>query len=368
MTHPVTYEVFEGTEGLARLRSAWESLEVTGVDHVFQTYAHADLWQRTVGDPTGAKPILVSLREGERVVGIFPACRVRQDGVPLLVWLGAPRVLDYGDVVFDERAAETPIDAFVTESLRLLSRSARGSLLCLTNVRGDARAFEALRSRLRVLSETTAPFVPVEGTWEDYRASLSRHVRRNLDRQKRRLSREGELGFEVFESDDPAVGPVMCRLVDFQRARFAGAIGRTHLFDEHYVRFRTEQAATPGSRVAAMSLDGTCIAASLDVAFRGRFYSLIAGFDAAHAPRSPSHLLREFSIHSCFDSGGSAYDLCWGDEQYKYDWTASATRLTTFVSDDVRGAALSAAVRWRRMAAEALAEFRRKRHTLRSDD
>jgi len=58
----VSYEVYEGAEGLHELRSAWESLEATGIDHVFQTYAYAELWQRTVGEPSGAKPVIVMER------------------------------------------------------------------------------------------------------------------------------------------------------------------------------------------------------------------------------------------------------------------------------------------------------------------
>jgi CelD/BcsL family acetyltransferase involved in cellulose biosynthesis len=166
----VSYEVYEGAEGLERLRSAWEALEPTGADHIFQTYAHAELWQRDVGEPTGARPLVVGLREDGRVVGIFPACRVWQYGVPLLTWVGAPRVLDYGDVIFDPEA-RTSVDEFVAGSLRILRRRAWGSALYLTNVRDDARAFGALSSQLREYRASTAPFVPIRGTWEDYLAS-----------------------------------------------------------------------------------------------------------------------------------------------------------------------------------------------------
>jgi CelD/BcsL family acetyltransferase involved in cellulose biosynthesis len=350
----VSYEVHEGSDGLAGLRSAWESLEATGADHIFQTYAHADLWHRTVGEPSGARPIVVTLREGERVVGIFPACRVRQNGVPLLTWLGAPQILDYGDVLFDGEATDTPIDDFVGESLRLLARDARGALLYLTNVREDARAFEPLRSRLRVLKESIAPFVPIVGTWDEYLASAERKLRQDLGRRQRRLSEQGRTELRLLDPGDPDVAPALQALVAFQRARFDTPLNRTHLFDERYLEFRTRQAADPGYRVAALYLDDACIAAGLCAVFRGRLCWLVPGFDREYAAYSPGLLLIGFVIRSCFENGWDPFDFGWGDEPHKFRWTDSGVTLTTFVSDDVKGAVLAAATTSRHRIIEML--------------
>ena len=358
LTHaPVSYEVYEGTEGLASLRSAWESLEATGADHIFQTFAYADMWQRTIGAPSGARPILVALREDDRVVGILPACRVRQNGVPLLTWLGAPRVLDYGDVIFDAAAARTPIEEFVTESLRLATEHARGALLYLSNVRSDARAFPALLSRLRVYRESTAPFVPIVGTWEEYLGTRGRGLRRALKRRQRNLEGLGAVEYRLLAPGDPGSATALARLVSFQRARFGGLVNRTNLFDDRYVRFRTEQAAEPHGSIVALQLDGEFIAVSLGAVFRGRSYAVVTGFDAAYSAVSPGLLLAGFSVRSCFENGWDPHDFCWGDEAYKYTWTDSEMKLTTFVSDDIKGAVVAAGAASRHLFVRALDRF-----------
>jgi CelD/BcsL family acetyltransferase involved in cellulose biosynthesis len=354
-----SYEVYEGTEGLGSLRSAWESLEEAGADHIFQTYAHADLWQRTVGAPSGAKPLLIALREGERVVGIFPACRVRQSGMPLLTWLGAPRVLDYGDVIFDP-GATTSVDAFVAESLRLLAKRARGAVLYLTNVRADARAFEPLRSRLRVLRQSTAPYIPLPGTWEEYLASRGKRLREGIGRRQRRIGERGRVEYRLLAPGDPEIASALQSLVSFQRARFDAPWNRTHLFDERYVRFRTGQTAEPRTRVAAVYLDGACVAAGLCAIYRGCFYFIVTGFDSDFAICAPGFLLQAFVIRSCVDNGWDPCDLCWGDEAHKHLWTDSEMVLTSFVSTGVAGSALAAAMDARHAIVALLERSRKK--------
>ena len=356
--HPLSsYEVYEGSEGLAALRSAWESLEATGVDHIFQTFAYADMWQRTIGAHSGARPILVALREDGRVVGILPACRVGQNGVPLLTWLGAPLVLDYGDVIFDPAAARTPIDEFVAEALRLATEHARGALLYLSNVRSDARAYPVLLSRLRVCRESAAPFVPIAGTWEEYLGTRGRGLRRALKRRQRSLEESGACEYRVLGPGDQRSSAALARLVSFQRARFGGLVNRTNLFDDRYVRFRSEQAAEPHGNIVALELDGEFIAVSLGAVFRGRSYAVVTGFDEAHAAVSPGLLLAGFSIRSCFENGWNPRDFCWGDEAYKYKWTDSEMKLTTFVSNDIRGAVVAAGAASRRLVGRALHRF-----------
>jgi len=359
MTRTRSYAVLEGAEGLAALRADWESLEAAGADHIFQTWEHADLWQRTVGKGSKAKPMLVTLREDGRLVGVFPACRIRESGLPLVTWLGAPRALDYGDVVFDGTAAETSLDEFVSESLRQLSRAARTSVLYLPNVRGDARARDALGARMRVLRESTAPFLPITGTWEEYLATRGKDLRYELKRRTKRLEEAGDSVFELLAPGDERVAEAVAALAGFQRSRFDALGTRTSLFDEDFARFRELQATTdPHSRVATLRLNGEIIAVSLHAVYRGRLYCFAPGFDNRFAPFSPGVLLRGFVIRSCYENGWDPCDFGWGDEAYKYRWTDQAATLTTFVGRGPVGSAFAAGMGMRRALVGALARKR----------
>ncbi len=249
------YEVFEGDEGLARLRDPWRSMELRSAQHVFQTFDYAQRWQDTIGKASGATPLVVALIEHGEVVGLFPACRHRVGGIPALTWLGGPRILDYGDVVFDAGSAETPIDRFVSESLALLRKRARGSFLYLTNVRDDAHAIGPLLGSLRVLRHSAAPYLEIKGTYDELLASLSRNLRGAVTRCDRRLSEAGQVTCRILPPGDPDIQAAMEFMVAEQRSRFANGLGRTDLFDENHVRYRMEQAtrdpAQPGHRAVS---------------------------------------------------------------------------------------------------------------------
>jgi len=339
----IVYEVVGGAEGLARLREAWEALEVSSAKQIFQTFAYAQLWMRTVGEHTGAVPLIVTLRENGTTVGIFPLCRGRENGVPVLTWLGGPRAFDYGDVLFDPTIAETTVDDFVGESLRLFAEAGRGSMLYLTNVRDDAIAAEPLRAALKVLKRSSAPYAPIVGTYDEFLATRGRSLRYNLNRKWRRLEKSGEAKAEMLVPGDPQIVPTMARLVEFQRVRHRAAGNRTNLFDERFVNLRTELATShPAARVSRIQLDGVTIAACLHAVHRDRLYCLVPGFDGEFSTYSPGQLLYGFVIRSCFENGWNICDFCWGDEPHKYEWTDLDETLTTFVSNDSAGALLCA--------------------------
>jgi CelD/BcsL family acetyltransferase involved in cellulose biosynthesis len=164
-----------------------------------------------------------------------------------------------------------------------------------------------------------------------------------LNRAQRRLSERGEVRFDLLSPGDPLVASAIARLVAFQRARFDARLDRTHMFDERFVRFRSDQAGKSPIRVATLSVGGEYVAVSMCAVFRGRLYAIVPGFDIAYADFSPGVLLKAFIIRSCFENGWDPCDFCWGDEQWKYRWTDSEMRLTTFVSDDAKGAVLATA-------------------------
>jgi len=332
-------EVYAGSEGLSGLKTSWEALEARPDVHIFQTFAYAELWQKTVGEPSGAVPLIAVLREGGTVVGIFPACRVLLGGIPILTWLGGPTLLDYGDVLFDAAACSTPIGEFIDQALVLLRKHGWGSLLYLTNVRDDAQAIAALRERLRVYKKSAAPYVEIAGDYDAYLLSIGKNMRHEVRRRSRRLAEAGRVEYRLLAPGDPDIASAMRRLIALQQARFSGGLGHTATQDRLHAAFRMEQAMhDPHSRVAVLSLDGALVAASLHIVYRGRMYCLMPAFDAQYAQYSPSLLLKARVLQTCFEEGLNPCDFCWGDEAYKYVWTKVDVPMTSFVSAGTEGA------------------------------
>jgi len=335
-------EIYSGSDGLAQIQPDWEALEARTDCHIFQTFAYAQLWQTTVGEPSGATPLIAVVREGDTAVGIFPVCRVRVAGIPVLTWLGGPSLLDYGDVLFDTAASSVAVDEFIGTALTTLREHARGSLLYLVNVREDAQAMAALRARLRVYKESTAPYVEIGGDFDAYLRSLGK-MRHEIERRRRRITEAGSVELGLLCPGDPRVGPTMQWLIDHQQERFKGHLGESRSREHRHAAYRMEQAVhDPHSRIATLSLDGTLIAALLHVVYRGRMYCLMPTFDTQYAQYAPGRLLQARVIEMCFEERLNPCDFGWGDEAYKYQWTKLDVSLTTFTSEGADGALLVA--------------------------
>lgn len=354
-TDRFTYTLERGSEAIAALEREWIELEDACSSHPFQSHAYVTLWQQEVGAAEGVRPLIVTAREGDRLVGIFPACHRVIRGMPAITWLTGPEILDYGDILFCPDGNADDIDAFVERSLALLTKAEWLATLYLTNVRSDALSYAALAKRLRVLKLSTAPFLKVEGQFEDYMSVRKHALSGNLDRKLRKMEREHDAELEILEPGDHRIEETMDYLVRYQRIRFSSMTRRTALFHEHQVRFRLMQAMThPDSRLFRIAWPDHIPAASLHAMRGDRLYNLTGGFDTEAAKYSPGSILQRFALESCFASGVAIYDFCWGGESYKYDWASDEMPLTTFIDSGVRGRALTAVRSASRSMASAL--------------
>jgi|GEM_PF-3288282 len=344
------YEVLIGSEGFGKVRGVWEDLQTTSAAHVFQTYGFAEAWLATAGTATRSTPVIARYESAGRTVGLFPACITHHGRVPLLTWLAGPYVLDYGDVLFDADASDIGVDEFVAGALAAIRPHARLAPLYLTNVRSDALAFEALGQSLRVYKTSAAPFVDTTGPFDDYLASRSRGLRRSVRKKHATLSNSGEIRFAMWDAGHPGYEAVLHELLERKLNRFRMLDPSSGAFSDGWLDFRTRQALTePSTRLAVLTAGDRIVASQMVCEYRNRLYLLVSSFDPEFEHVSPGFLLDYHSIAYSFEHGLEQCDFCWGTEAHKYHWADADVALTTFVSDDLSGRALTAVAGLRRM-------------------
>lgn len=351
------YEVLIGPEGFGRVQRVWEDLQATSAAHVFQTYGFAEAWLATAGAATRSTPIIVCYESAGRTVGLFPACLTHHGRVPLLTWLAGPHVLDYGDILFDAEASDIGVAEFVAGALAAIRPHARLAPLYLTNVRSDALAFEVLGRHLRVYKTSAAPYVDTTGSFDDYIASRSRGLRRSVRKKHAALSRSGEICFALWDAGHPGYEDAVRELLVTKLRRYRALDASSGAFSEGWLDFRVRQALTePSTRLALLTVGDRIVASQIACEYRGRLYLLVSSFDPEFEHVSPGFMLDYHSIKYAFEHGLEQCDFCWGTEAHKYHWTHDEVRLTTFVSDDLPGRALTAAAGLRRMLKSPRAE------------
>lgn len=349
-------EVLEGADAVGSLEEEWHGLASVAAEHVFQTYEFLWPYVRHVAVPKGMRPMVAVALDGDRLVGLFPACLMRLAGLTLLTWLGSPWVLDYGDVLLDPAAAHEDADAFVGDALDALMARAPHSLVFLPNVREDATCYTALRSRMREQRTSCTHSVSLAGGFDALEASLSRQTRQGTRRRLRRLERRGDCRLEVLRQGDPNIDEVVSAIVVQKRQRYATPGSRTILFDDDYVALYRDHAHNhPSVHISRLMLDGEMLATHLGYLHRGRLYLILQSFADEWQQSAPGRVALYLLLAECCRQGIETLDFCLGDEPYKTRWASRTVCQKSFVSRGLPGLLFTAGAHVRRQARQALA-------------
>lgn len=181
-----------------------------------------------------------------------------------------------------------------------------------------------------------SPYIPTDGDWEGYRATLSRKRRKELGRLRRRLEEAGEVTLE-FDGGTDDLDARLAEGLALEGSGWKERKGTAILSQPNVERFYRQVAGWAAQRgwlrLAFLRLDGRAIAFDLCLEAGGVAYVLKGGFDVRHRSLSPGALLTYESLARAFGSDLRSYELLGSDDEYKLAWTAhtrSRVRLQAF--------------------------------------
>jgi CelD/BcsL family acetyltransferase involved in cellulose biosynthesis len=183
----------------------------------------------------------------------------------------------------------------------------------------------------RVLHRTVArsPFIPLDGSFEDYEGDLSRNRRKALRRHRKRLTGEGRVRFEVH-----AGGRDLDRLLEqvfaVEAAGWKGERGTAIASRNETRSFYTDVARWAADngwlRLAFLCLDERPIACDFAILHDGVWYSLKAGFDEEFRSYGPGALLLRDEIAHCYEQPDvTRVELLGHEDQFKASWATDST-------------------------------------------
>jgi len=193
------------------------------------------------------------------------------------------------------------------------------------------RAARARRAVLRERTVLRSPFadVPAEGPG----AMVSRGMRKEIGRHRRRLAEQGELRLDIARGPEDGHA-ALADMVRIEALGWKGAEGTAIAADEAAHRLYAEitdwAARTGRLRLAVLRLDGRPVAAELDLAEDGALYSLKMGFDPAFAKWGPGHLLVAMLLEALAPEGVRRYEMLGDDDAYKMRWTDRVHEMREF--------------------------------------
>jgi CelD/BcsL family acetyltransferase involved in cellulose biosynthesis len=319
------------------LREEWDSLADRSGATPFQRPGWFEAWWPAFG--VGELQLL-TIRGGGTLTGVLPLARRRGRVGSLTNWHTAIN----GGVYADREAAEALSEALVS------SRPAQARLRFLDPddpfvetflAYGERRGASTLR---RVMHQS--PYVPIEGSWEDYERSLPKDRRRSIRRRERRLREMGELEIEVRDGSEK-LDALLEEGFALEAAGWKGTKGTAILSDERTRGFYTDlcrwAAAAGLLRLVFVRLDGRPIAFNLCLEDGRAHYALKPGHDPELANYGPGALLMLRMVERSFSLGLERHELLGKSDEFKRSFAGDNAHerleLQAF-SSTPRGAAL----------------------------
>jgi CelD/BcsL family acetyltransferase involved in cellulose biosynthesis len=298
----------------------------------FLRHAWTRSWWRNLA-PKGSVLHIVCCRDGSgRLLGIAPLYRRRQRivGVPYLRELALIgtgiefKSSEYLDVIA-HRGHERAVAEAIAENLQ---QSKDWDRLWLHELPAESRMLPHLAKALSGLKAReggdVAPYIDTSVSWDDYKRSLGRSMRRNVEYYARRLFKLRACEFRRVDTRPEALATitVLARLhqARWRAAGFPGSFSNSSssALLEDAVR---EEFDSGRIRLWTLSVDGEVQGALIGFLDNHVLHYFQKGFNPAFAKEDIGTALLSLCIRDCFDDPQiHAFDFMRGGAPYKRLW------------------------------------------------
>lgn len=306
------------------LVAEWDALADRTSATPFQRPGWVAAWWRAFGKGTLE---ILTVKRGGQLVGVLPLYHRHGTLISTSNW----HVPTFGSVADDS-------DVPQTLARTVFSRAPRHANLAFVDPGGpdlDAwrSAAEAAGYRALVRTLERSPYVELDSDWETYRARLNRRSLRDLERNLRRLEREGRVRLEISEGGE-RLDALLAEGFRLEAAAWKAARRTAITSHAETLRFYgavARWAAQRGSlRLVFLKVGGHPIAFHYALEEGGVYYPLKGGYDPAFRRVSPGSIIIHLTLERAFCAGLTRYELLAGTEPYKLRWTTSCRDLVLF--------------------------------------
>lgn len=313
----------------------------------FATWEWVTAWHEQF--QANSLPWVLFVRQGGRLLGILPLTRPPRP--VLLRWLmgslaemlGAGQVgADHLDLIVEPGHAPGCAQA-INEFLRKGSVLWRELHFPLVTADSELHAQGGqLGSGLRnhVRRRSTAPYLPIAGTFEDYLQGLSSNERYKLRSRTRKLLGMPGVEYHRFKRDERDRALDLLFALHHRRSEEKSVVS-SFARPEVEAFHRRLLAHMPWDQVVLRGLrrDSEVFAMFYGYRVGQRMFYFQLGYDPAWSATSPGLVLLTRTIREAFDIGCVEYNFLQGDESFKQTWTKESRSLfdCRLYSDGLRG-------------------------------
>jgi len=304
----------------------WKTLENEGSSTIFQRLDWVHNWYNAIGWPIHKiKLSIVTLSLENKVEAILPMGISTKRGLKKLEWLGGIHSDYMGPVISsNESLFISNFEMIWSNIIRLLPQF---DILYFNNqvpyIDDCINPFFNMEDAKQITNSYQVHF---NDGWEKYINTVSKKVRDDTLRQRRRLSKLGNLKYEILGKDEESKKVFFKKLFKFKSLRYK-EMGVEDVLrqSEHrafYLNMPLQISSLSQAHCSVLKLNGEIIALHWGVVDKDTFYYLMPAYSGPKwAKYSPGKVLLEDLMISCIQNEVKLFDFTSGDEAYKKIWS-----------------------------------------------
>ena len=331
-----------GVGEIQAIREAWKRLEQTNPDpfSYFQSFDWCFQWclSKLEQDRTDRQTTLCVyvLSHQDSIVMIWPMMEIKtRIGARILTFLTDP-LSQYSNILADHKHVSNEMARKVWN---LICKHTNTDAVSIDRYPSESLLEAALHNTgFEEKSYNEASFLDLTEfkTWDDHHASLSRNQRKQRNRRKSKLSKQGELSYEVsyggseryIEHLSKALEMKQDWLKNTGRSSSVLAQSDTMNFLASLSGNESGPSGFPEGAVSqALCIDGVPIAIEIGMVMQRHYYSYLGAFDWAWKDYSPGKVQIEEAQKWAKSVGLEKFDFLGDPADYKEQWTGSAHRM-----------------------------------------
>lgn len=213
----------------------------------------------------------------------------------------------------------------------LLEKTGRWHIAHLANVVVDGPLdsaitliHEGMSAKTETLPVETSPYLPIDGTWDDYISTRSKKFRYKLRQRDRILNEQSSLSLKTF-SDGVQSNEIVKQLLKIEASSWKAQYGldiSRRANERRYYELLLPYLATLGAlHVDMLFFEEEPIAYSLCCSWNGWFGQLKTSFDEKYSEISPGSIVIDASIAAAFRTKAEEFDFLGDTDNHKRAWT-----------------------------------------------
>jgi len=324
MRNTTTVARIEDLHAFESLRTEWDALlSESGEKDVFLSWEWLFAWWKNIGKHSENLLWLLTIRDGEKLVGIAPLML----NIKRKAFFALRRIENIGNPESDvsgiisiepEKSADAILNylnkyshAWDLLELNELSLSSQTTHHFLAGLE---------KSQYGLIKDFDKHFyIPLKGTWAEYYNSLSKNLRHNLKRRKKRAKEMGTVTYNQYSGNSLTWERFQTIIELSKKSNFPDLYDSEYILSFHKDLIELMRSAG-WAQIEILSIQGQPIAFQYGFAFDGRYEDWRGGIDKEYENLAPGKLLMMYSLETGFKIGIKENDFLRGIYSYKMDW------------------------------------------------